>query len=422
MALTDITRQAVLQAVQEYDDRGPEAFLRAYGFRPARSYLLVVDGRQYDSKAVVGAAHGFLPGREPLRAAEFSGGRDHAAKVLSGLGFQVVYAPAATGTDIADLVRRVEQLKVAHAVGGPRLYQPITLLWAAGRALRGEPRLARWAETSAALTGLLERYGLRGERPRPDFPVLALYHSGLWTLQGHSGVVPFAHGDARLRRWCAEQQPVSGLTEAVHELLRTSGEARLAFIGAIVDRFFEDLDEVPLLTEVGLYDAAVADDADGSPPSVPVTAADRAVAAAARYERLCALVERREAADHGKRRETSSNDPIRSASARRAVLLRSGGACENPACAGRPADLTDRGEPLLEVDHVTEIARGGRDHPSQMVALCPNCHAVKTRGRSRHALTEILRGVAAARHREASAQGPARAGEAAGPVSAASVP
>jgi 5-methylcytosine-specific restriction protein A len=404
MALTDITREAVLLAAGECDELGRDAFLARYGFRPAHSYFLDLGGRRYDSKAIAGAAHGFLPGRSPLTAREFSGGRDHAAKVLRGLGFRIVDGgPAATGITADELVRRVAALRVAHTDSGPRLYQAVTLLWAAGRALRGEPRVAPWRETGAELARLLALHGMRGERPRPDFPVLALFHAELWTLQGYAGAVPpAAHGDARLRRWFEEQQPDGGLVEPVYELLRTSGVARIACVEAVVERFFDGLDEVPLLTDVGLFDATVADDAAGG-DTAPSGAPGRSVVSAAQYEKLCALVDRRERSIQGKRRPAVTNDPIRSAAARRAVIERSEGACENPGCGGQPADRTDRGLPILDVDHITEITAGGRDHPSQMIALCPNCHAVKTRGSTRHTLTETLREVAARLHREASA-------------------
>jgi hypothetical protein len=72
--------------------------------------------------------------------------------------------------------------------------------------------------------------------------------------------------------------------------------------------------------------------------------------------------------------------------ARRAVILRSKGRCENPGCTGDIKDVTDRGEPLLEVDHIQDIAKGGPDNPVQMIALCPNCHTIKTHGRSREQL------------------------------------
>ncbi|MYX97867.1 hypothetical protein GT045_24395 [Streptomyces sp. SID486] len=89
---------------------------------------------------------------------------------------------------------------------------------------------------------------------------------------------------------------------------------------------------------------------------------------------------------------------MRISQAREAVLIRCDGRCENPWCPGQPDDVTDDGRPILEVDHVEEIAAGGRDHPSQMVALCSNCHAVKTRGRTREALRGVLAQAARDKH------------------------
>lgn len=91
---------------------------------------------------------------------------------------------------------------------------------------------------------------------------------------------------------------------------------------------------------------------------------------------------------------------MRSAAAREAVLLRSEGHCENPACAGDAHDVTDSGEPILDVDHIRDLALGGPDDPAQMIALCPNCHAIKTRGRTRDELAASLREVAKRRHGE----------------------
>lgn len=135
-------------------------------------------------------------------------------------------------------------------------------------------------------------------------------------------------------------------------------------------------------------------------PNAPASAEHRLSDPAARYEyeRWCRLVERREAEDQGRRVTRTVRNPVRSAFARRAVLSRSKGRCENPNCTGQPADITDARQPILEVDHVLDLALGGRDHPSQMVALCPNCHAVKTRGRTRETLRDILLKVAMERH------------------------
>ncbi|MFI1852097.1 HNH endonuclease [Streptomyces sp. NPDC020480] len=409
MALTDITGSEVIQAMEEFERLGRERFLRTYQFGRARRYLLYHEGKFYDSKAIVGAAHGYLPGRRHLTAKDFSGGESHAVGLLRRLGFTVVDDSAPRRTQQPPLARqapqdqllaRLARLKVNRASGRPALYQPIALLWATGRARRGERRLLSWDETEQALRDLLERHGTRGERPRPDYPVSALYHAGLWVLHDHSGPVPKAHGDAALRRWFAENQPLGGVSESVYDLLRRSGEARVAIIDALLCAYFDGLDYIPLLTDVGLYDEAVADDADADPADdgAQDTGIPHAVVVAAQYERLCRIVEHRESEIRGRRTTRASANPIRSGSARRAVLLRSEGRCENPRCTGQPADVTASGAPILEVDHVMDLAQGGRDHPSHMVALCPNCHAIKTRGRTREDLRATLLDVARERH------------------------
>lgn len=84
----NITRAAVLKAIAEYDELGRAEFLTKYGFGEARSYVLVHDGRRYDSKAIAGVAHQWTQDR-PLRPDEFSGGHNAAVKWLTELDFLV---------------------------------------------------------------------------------------------------------------------------------------------------------------------------------------------------------------------------------------------------------------------------------------------------------------------------------------------
>jgi hypothetical protein len=108
MAMGDITHAGVIQAIEEFDSAGRDAFLAKYGFGPAVSYTLVYDGKTYDSKAIVGAAHGYdRPDLGPLTSAEFSGGRTGAAKVLESLGFNIK-APS-DGSDSVWLIRAGQQ-------------------------------------------------------------------------------------------------------------------------------------------------------------------------------------------------------------------------------------------------------------------------------------------------------------------------
>jgi hypothetical protein len=91
MGLAQLTRDNVLKAIAEFDRLGREEFLRRHGFGQSRSYLLRYEGRLYDSKAIVGVAHGFLPeGIGALTARNFSGGAATVQATLSRLGFEVI--------------------------------------------------------------------------------------------------------------------------------------------------------------------------------------------------------------------------------------------------------------------------------------------------------------------------------------------
>jgi hypothetical protein len=115
--------------------------------------------------------------------------------------------------------------------------------------------MAEWSETEAALGEFLERHG---EYPQPHYTVAALYHAGLWDLGGPRPVPP-AHGNAPLR-WFASNQPVGGLPAPVYNLVRYSGEARVAAAAAIVDKYLQDADHDAILADAGLADADIAND------------------------------------------------------------------------------------------------------------------------------------------------------------------
>lgn len=85
-----VTRDHVLRALEEYDHRGADDFLAHYGFGKAREYVLLHDGKSYDSKAILGLAHRYATGAAAKRS-KFSGGRDGAARILRALGFEVTY-------------------------------------------------------------------------------------------------------------------------------------------------------------------------------------------------------------------------------------------------------------------------------------------------------------------------------------------
>jgi 5-methylcytosine-specific restriction protein A len=89
MALADLNKQSVESALAEAATLGRTEFRKRYRFGPARLYFVKWNGESYDSKAIAGAAHGYLPGKSPLTHNDFSGGEDSVARRLRQLGFEV---------------------------------------------------------------------------------------------------------------------------------------------------------------------------------------------------------------------------------------------------------------------------------------------------------------------------------------------
>ncbi len=97
MGLSDITTASIIAACDEYDELGKTRFLKKYGFGNSKKYHLLHNGKYYESKAIVGAAHGYVgPGFTPLNAKNSSGGQGHAVQVLENLRFEVVENPPPT--------------------------------------------------------------------------------------------------------------------------------------------------------------------------------------------------------------------------------------------------------------------------------------------------------------------------------------
>jgi putative restriction endonuclease len=135
VALSDIDRSAVLRAVSEFDRLGSDAFLIAHGFGRSKSYLLLHEGKLYDSKAILGVAHGYAMDIEgPLRAAQFSGGEATVAQTLRGLGFQVQVAALSDGRSSPGNVSLEgvaywwvnNKQTYTHEIGGKYLWSPVT--------------------------------------------------------------------------------------------------------------------------------------------------------------------------------------------------------------------------------------------------------------------------------------------------------
>src|SRR4051794_34703785 len=118
MGLRDVTdRDAILSALQEYDRLGRDEFLRKYGYGRAKRYFVEHEGRLYDSKAIVGVAHGYqFPEQGPLTNDLFSGGEIMTKRHLEGVGFRIVTTDTETNAEsealpIGELIEQILALQ-----------------------------------------------------------------------------------------------------------------------------------------------------------------------------------------------------------------------------------------------------------------------------------------------------------------------
>ncbi|MFH8340888.1 HNH endonuclease [Streptomyces sp. AM6-12] len=269
MAPSEITRAGILRAIDEHDRLGVDAFRATYGFHAAATYLLVHEGRHYDSKAIAGVAHKYDFG-EALKPSTpgFSGGLKAAVAWLRREGFTVVELPKT-------FHRRVGDLRPARRATGTALHRPVLLLWAIGQAVAAAPRMQLWSATRDAVAPLMEKYaqvedGMDGTR----YPFWALVRDDLWILDRAEDLTL----TSRDRRPTAESldqvDPAGGLREDDYALLQSHPEAAASAAAGLILRYFYPL-APDLLRDFGLHELLAGRWADALRPQLGESFKDR---------------------------------------------------------------------------------------------------------------------------------------------------
>ncbi|MEU3613040.1 HNH endonuclease signature motif containing protein [Streptomyces sp. NPDC006872] len=269
MAPSEITRAGILRAIAEHDRLGTEAFRAEYRFHAAATYLLVHEGRQYDSKAIAGVAHlyDFGVALKPSSPG-LSGGLKHAVAWLRREGFTVVEPPKT-------FHRRVGDVRPARRAAGAPLHRPVLLLWAIGQAVAGAPRMRSWLATRDAVAPLLEKYaqvddGMDGAR----YPFWALVHDDLWIVDRAEDLVLTSRGRRPTPESLNQADPAGGLREDDYELLQSHPEAAASAAAGLILRHFFPLPP-DLLNDFGLHDLLAGRWADALRPQLGESFKDR---------------------------------------------------------------------------------------------------------------------------------------------------
>jgi len=348
MSLVDIkNRQSVLSAITEFDQLGRAAFLKKYGFGGARSYFLRHNGANYDSKAIIGAAHGYEFGT-PLLSDNFSGGEKTVQRKLQELGFEITVMEA----DFAALSS--DDLVPGAILNNPEL-------------------MARF---DVGLMG-----GMRRSVERGHLVVVSDHTKTLYDDRWEGNLLHYTgmgkKGDQSLssqNRTLAE----SPETRIKVYLFEVFDPGRYIFHGEVT------LGGAP-------YQETQADEA-GEPRLVwmfplrlltldnqPTTTEDDIQ----RVRELRQRALRKLTIDQlRKRAQASSANPPRRASQSERIIRNEAvaayvkkaamGHCD--LCGAKAPFIGRDKQPFLECHHVKHLANGGEDTIENAVALCPNCH------------------------------------------------
>ena len=222
--------------------------------------------------------------------------------------------------------------------GAKAPHQAVTLLWLAGRALDGLPRMVRWSDAAAPLGDAIAG---AGGAANPEYPLVALARSGAIDHRGLPDPVPPAHGS--IRPLLNRLDPSFGLPQVVEEQLRLEPAA----LGRMAATIADELDDDRQMHVVG---AASGLDVCLDPPMPEGNEAPGRRERTVRYVQRCRSVADRVKAlyDH--------------------TCQRCGVRLDTPA------------GPIADAAHIYALGDGGRDVIGNVICLCPNHHRTFDRG------------------------------------------
>ena len=100
------------------------------------------------------------------------------------------------------LLERFLRLQIWSGNGQRAPHKPLLALWAIGRCLRGEDRLASYEEADRALTKLLRAFGPHRKSIHTEAPFWRLQGDGVWEVRDAGRVTLTSKGDAtRAHSW-----------------------------------------------------------------------------------------------------------------------------------------------------------------------------------------------------------------------------
>ena len=151
----------------------------------------------------------------------------------------------------ANLRSRFETLTVWKNKNQRAPHKPLLALWAIGRCLRGEDRLAGYRAVDENLRKLLKEFGPPRKSLHPELPFWHLQSDGVWEIPDRDRI-PLGKGGGVPRKFLMEQDIAGGFPYPIYQAFRNSPVLAIETAHVLVAAHFPDTRRGEVLAAVGL--------------------------------------------------------------------------------------------------------------------------------------------------------------------------
>ena len=130
-------------------------------------------------------------------------------------------------------------------------HKPLLALWAIGRCLRGEDRLAGYRTVDRDLRTLLKEFGPPRKSHHPEYPFWHLENDGVWEIPDRDRI-PLGRGGNVPRKFLMEQDIAGGFPSSIYEAFRGDPVQAVEIAHALVAAHFPETRQSDVLAAVGL--------------------------------------------------------------------------------------------------------------------------------------------------------------------------
>ena len=150
-----------------------------------------------------------------------------------------------------ELRTRFSGLQIWEKKGQSAPNKPLLVLWAIGRCLRGEDRMASYGEAERALTTLLSRFAPPRKRVRPDYPFWHLRKDDVWKVLSNGPITEDSGGHAHVSSLRREDAH-GGFPPDVFTALQADETLAVEIANSLVDAHFLSSLRDAVLQAVGI--------------------------------------------------------------------------------------------------------------------------------------------------------------------------